>query len=114
MKKKVILVLLLSMMFTVSVFAAEEAKVKVKDATPIFIWSIIVGTSALALAAIFAAFAQSKAIRVAADNIGRNPAAGDSIKTILIIGLALIESLVIYVLLVDLFIFLFKWGNYSY
>jgi F-type H+-transporting ATPase subunit c len=87
---------------------------KVKDATPLFLWSIIIGGVALACAAILGAFAQSKAIRTAADNIGRNPAAADSIRTILIIGLALIESLVIYVLLIDLIIFFVKWGNYSY
>ncbi|MCK4942716.1 MAG: ATP synthase F0 subunit C [Candidatus Aminicenantes bacterium] len=75
---------------------------------------MIIGGVTLAVTAILGAFAQSKAIRTAADNIGRNPAAADSIKTILIIGLALIESLVIYVLLIDLIIFFVKWGNYSY
>ena len=99
---------------TVVVPAAEGEVRNVPDATPLFLWSIIVGVSSLALTAILAAFAQSKAIRTAADNIGRNPAAGDTIRTVLIIGLALIESLVIYVLLIDLIIFFVKWGNYTF
>lgn len=97
--------------------AAEPAaatKKNVDDATPLFLWSIIIGGVVLAAAAIFGAMAQSKAIRVASDNIGRNPAAADSIRTVVIIGLALIESLVIYVLLIDLIIFFAKWGNYTY
>lgn len=102
------------LIFSISLTAAENEPTKVKDATPLFLWSIIIGGVALACTAILGAFAQSKAIRTAADNIGRNPAAADSIRTILIIGLALIESLVIYVLLIDLIIFFVKWGNYSY
>jgi F-type H+-transporting ATPase subunit c len=114
MKNKLLLIVLTILILSISVTAAEEEVTKVKDATPLFLWSIIIGGVALACAAIFGAFAQSKAIRTAAENIGRNPAAADSIRTILIIGLALIESLVIYVLLIDLIIFFVKWGSYSY
>jgi len=114
MSKKWLIFILVTLIISFSLFAAEEEVTKVKDATPLFLWSIIIGGVALACAAIFGAFAQSKAIRTAADNIGRNPAAADSIRTILIIGLALIESLVIYVLLIDLIIFFVKWGSYSY
>jgi F-type H+-transporting ATPase subunit c len=92
----------------------KEETTKVKDATSLFLWSIIIGAVAITVAAVFGASAQSKAIRVASENIGRNPAAADSIRGILIIGLALIESLVIYVLLVDLIIFFIKWGKYSF
>jgi len=114
MKNKLLLIILTILILSISVTAAGEEVTKVKDATPLFLWSIIIGGVTLACAAIFGAFAQSKAIRTAADNIGRNPAAADSIRTILIIGLALIESLVIYVLLIDLIIFFVKWGSYSY
>ena len=113
MRKKLMVIVFMSLILTLSLSAADEVT-KVPDATPLFLWSIIIGGVALACAAIFGAFAQSKAIRTAADNIGRNPAAADSIRTILIIGLALIESLVIYVLLIDLIIFFVKWGSYSY
>jgi F-type H+-transporting ATPase subunit c len=116
MNKKLMVILLVILVFSITLSAEEAAPVKknVEDATPLFLWSIIVGAVALAAAAIFGAFAQSKAIRVASDNIGRNPAAADSIRTVVIIGLALIESLVIYVLLIDLIIFFVKWGSYTY
>jgi F-type H+-transporting ATPase subunit c len=71
------------------------------------------GGMALTVAAVVGAFAQMKAITNAADNIGRNPAAADSIRTLVIIGLAFIESLVIYVLLVDLILFFITWGKFS-
>jgi F-type H+-transporting ATPase subunit c len=87
---------------------------KVRDATGLFLWSIIIGAIALCLAAIGGAWAQSMALQKAVDNIGRNPAAADSIRGVLIIGLALIESLVIYVLLVDLIIYFVKWGEFAW
>lgn len=114
MKNKLLLIFFVLVIFSLTLSAADKELTKVKDATPLFLWSIIIGGVALACTAILGAFAQSKAIRTAADNIGRNPAAADSIRTILIIGLALIESLVIYVLLIDLIIFFVKWGNYYY
>ena len=117
MNKKLMVLLVLMLACAVSLSAQDGGALtpkKVGDATPLFMWSIIIGGGALALAAIAGAFAQSKAIMVACENIGRNPAAADSIRTVLIIGLALIESLVIYVLLVDLILFFVKWGSYTF
>lgn len=108
------LVLVLSISLAAQESGAEAGMKKVDNATVLFLWSIIIGAVAITVAAVFGASAQSKAIRVASENIGRNPAAADSIRGILIIGLALIESLVIYVLLVDLIIFFIKWGKYSF
>jgi len=113
MNKKLMLVLFFVLIFTVATFAEGEAN-NVKDATPLFLWSIIIGGAALSLAAVAGALAQSKAISTSVENIGRNPSAADSIRTVLIIGLALIESLVIYVLLIDLIIFFVKWGKYTF
>ena len=48
------------------------------------------------------AFSQSRGIRSALEGIARNPGASGPITTTMIIGLALIESLVIYVLVVCL------------
>jgi F-type H+-transporting ATPase subunit c len=56
----------------------------------------------LAIAAIGGAFSQSRGIRSALEGIARNPGASGPITTTMIIGLALIESLVIYVLVVCL------------
>ncbi len=54
----------------------------------------------MALAALFGALSQAKAISSAVESIARQPEAGGRIFTALIIGLALIETLVIYTLLV--------------
>ena len=93
---------------------ATTEPLKVPDATPLFLWSIIAGVACLTIAAVGGAFAQSKALRTSVENIGRNPAAADSIRGVLIIGLALIESLVIYVLLVDLILYFVKWGSFTW
>jgi F-type H+-transporting ATPase subunit c len=57
---------------------------------------------AIGLAAFGGAMAQGKAAAAALDGISRNPAASGKILTPMIIGLALIESLVIYALVVAL------------
>ncbi|MBI3092057.1 MAG: ATP synthase F0 subunit C [Candidatus Tectomicrobia bacterium] len=67
-----------------------------------FIWAAIVSGGALALAAMAGAFGQSRGLSAALDGISRNPSASGQLTTTLIIGLALIESLVIYVLVVSL------------
>jgi len=113
MKTKILLIVTLVLVCSVSL-SAQEAKKNVADATPLFLWSIVAGTVGLSAAAIGGAFAQSKALRTAVGSIGRNPSAADSIRGVLIIGLALIESLVIYVLLIDLILFFVKWGSYSF
>ncbi|MEO0242423.1 MAG: ATP synthase F0 subunit C [candidate division WOR-3 bacterium] len=56
----------------------------------------------IAIAAIGGAISQARAIAAALDGIARNPAASGRIVTPMIIGLAMIESLVIYALLVAL------------
>ena len=118
MKTKFMLITILILVLSVSVVGQEKsgeaATTKVANAYPLFLWSIIVGCVCLTLAAIGGAWAQSTALQKAVDNMGRNPNAADSIRGILIIGLALIESLVIYVLLIDFIIFFVKWGNYAW
>ena len=53
---------------------------------------------ALAIAAAGCGLAQGKAVVAACEGIARNPQAAGNIRTTMIIGLALIEALVIYVL----------------
>ncbi|HEY3382310.1 MAG TPA: ATP synthase F0 subunit C [Vicinamibacterales bacterium] len=71
-------------------------------------WSIITAGFALAIAAAAGAFGQSKGLSAAAEAIARNPSATGDIRFALILGLVLIESLVIYVLLVALILFFVK------
>jgi F-type H+-transporting ATPase subunit c len=71
-------------------------------------WSIITAGFALAIAAAGGAIGQGRAIASAAEAIARNPGAVGDIRGVLILGLVLIESLVIYVLLVTLILFFIK------
>jgi len=54
----------------------------------------------LGLAAFGGAFGQGRAISAAVDAVARQPEAGGRIQGMMIIGLALIETLVIYMLLI--------------
>ena len=54
----------------------------------------------IALAAFGGALAQGRAAASALDGVARNPGAGGRLQTLLILGLALIESLVIYALVI--------------
>jgi F-type H+-transporting ATPase subunit c len=71
-------------------------------------WSIITAGFALALAAAFGALGQARGLGAAAEGIARNPSAAGEIRGVLILGLVLIESLVIYVLLISLILFFLK------
>jgi F-type H+-transporting ATPase subunit c len=71
-------------------------------------WSIITAGFALAIAASFGAMAQGKGVSAAVEGIARNPSAAGEIRGNLILGLVLIESLVIYVLLISLILFFVK------
>jgi F-type H+-transporting ATPase subunit c len=71
-------------------------------------WSIITAGFALAIAAAFGALSQARGLSAAVEGIARNPAAANDIRGNLILGLVLIESLVIYVLLVSLILFFVK------
>ena len=61
---------------------------------------------AIAIAAFGGAFGQGMSIRTALESIGRNPSAANKITTPMIIGLAMIESLVIYALVIALMLVL--------
>jgi F-type H+-transporting ATPase subunit c len=71
-------------------------------------WSIITAGFALGIAAGLAALGQGKAVSAAAEAISRNPGAAGDVRGALILGLVLIESLVIYVLLISFLLFFFK------
>ncbi len=68
-------------------------------------WSIITAGFALAIAAAFGALSQARGLSSAAEAIARNPSAANDIRGAMILGLVLIESLVIYVLLISLILF---------
>ena len=111
MRKKSILVVAALLVLAASLPA--QSPDKTMPVTSLFFWTILIGSVCLTVAAIVGIFGQSKAFCTASDNIARNPASADSIRGLLIIALALMESLVIYVLLIDLILFFVKWGSYT-
>lgn len=87
--------------------AAAESKAS------IYKISLIVAAAIITLAAAAGAFCQAKAISAACEGISRNPASAPHIRFILLLGLILIETLVIYALLVTFIILMVKWGAYA-
>jgi F-type H+-transporting ATPase subunit c len=79
-----------------SAFAQEAAAGASSDAGLI----ALAAGLAIGIAALGGALAQGRAVTAALDSIGRNPGAAGKITTPMIIGLALIESLVIYALVI--------------
>ena len=78
----------------------------------IFKMSILVGGAVITLAAIAGAFCQAKAISSACEGISRNPGSAPHIRFLLIFGLVLIETLVIYALLITIIILMVQWNKY--
>ena len=84
---------------------AQEGAAAATTGVEVVRWSIITAGFALAIAAAFGALSQAKGLSAAVEGIARNPAAANDIRGNLILGLVLIESLVIYVLLISLILF---------
>ena len=76
-----------------------------KGSSPFFLITVLTGGFAMAIGSAGAAFAQGRAVAAALDGIARQPSAAGRIQTAMIIGLAMIESLAIYVLLIVLILF---------
>jgi F-type H+-transporting ATPase subunit c len=88
--------------------AMAAAAAKAAIAAEVVRWSIITGGFALTIAAAFGAMSQARGLSAAVEGIARNPSAAGEIRGSLILGLVLIESLVIYVLLISLILFFVK------
>jgi F-type H+-transporting ATPase subunit c len=63
-------------------------------------WGVVSAAFVLGISAAAGAIGQSRAIAAACEGIARNPGAAGPIRLAMIIGLALIESLVIYALII--------------
>jgi F-type H+-transporting ATPase subunit c len=96
--------LILAAGFLTPAFAQEPAAAGATSSV-VAQWSIITAGFALAIAAAFGALGQGKAVSAAVEGIARNPSAAGDIRGAMILGLVLIESLVIYALLVALILF---------
>jgi F-type H+-transporting ATPase subunit c len=69
-----------------------------------FIWSVIAAGFGIATASSLCGIAQGMSLKAAVEGVARNPEASGKVTVTLIIGLALIESLCIYTLVVALII----------
>ena len=68
-------------------------------------WIALAAGLGLGIAALGGALGQGRAAATALDGIARNPGAADKIRGPMILGLALIESLVIYSLIISFLLF---------
>jgi F-type H+-transporting ATPase subunit c len=101
-KSVVTMVMVLGAGLLAPLYAQEQAAA---TTSVIAQWSIITAGFALAIAAAGGALGQGRAVAAAVEGIARNPGAAGDIRGSLILGLVLIESLVIYVLLISLILF---------
>ena len=87
----------ISMLFTLLAFAsmavAQNAPAGETGSRPLL---NVTGALAVAIAAGFGAIGDSRAIAAACEGTARNPGAGGRIFTMMILGLALIETLVLF------------------
>ncbi|QDK43671.1 ATP synthase F0 subunit C [Bdellovibrio sp. HCB185ZH] len=99
---KKMIVTLVAMLVSVSAFAQETAAPVVAAAGTDKGLVAIAAALAIALSVFGGALAQGKTAATALDGIARNPAASGKLLIPMILGLALIESLVIYALIIAL------------
>ena len=107
-KSVLVLMFLFVAMAMAAPVSAQETGAPAAANSGLVQWSIITAGFALAIAALGGALGQGRAVASAAEAIARNPGAAGEIRGALILGLVLIESLVIYVLLVTLILFFIK------
>lgn len=100
MNKKIFMTVAL-LLLAVSAMA-QEAQPAEQAAAPTGVrWNLISAAFVLGIAAAAGAIGQGRGMSAAVEGIARNPGAGGAIRTAMIIGLALIESLVIYALIIS-------------
>lgn len=97
---KNVVMFLIAFVAVVPAFAAEDAANAAATGSAAHGMRSLAAALAISIAALGGALAQGKTAATALDGIARNPAASGKIFTPMIIGLALIESLVIYALII--------------
>ena len=100
MSRKVMLVMLGVLLFSVAAPALAQEHAEVAGAGTARAAQFLAAAIVLGLAAFAGAFGQARAIAAACTSMGRNPGAAGPVRITMIIGVAFIESLVIYALLI--------------
>jgi F-type H+-transporting ATPase subunit c len=103
MLKKTVVFCLLALVMAVPAFAQEPGGAGAGSAG--VKWGVIGAAFLLGLAAAAGATAQGRATSAAADGMSRNPGAAKDIRGMTLLGLVLIESLVLYALLICFLIY---------
>ena len=80
-----------------SAFAQQSAPTNVND---VFSWAAAAAGFAIGIAALGGTMSQGRAVAAAVEGISRNPGATPRIQTAMILGVAMIESLVLFALVV--------------
>jgi F-type H+-transporting ATPase subunit c len=96
MKAKWVLLALVLLVFASPVFAQTGAPAAATN------WVAITSGFSMAIASGLCGLAQAKAVAASAEGMARNPGAAGAIRFALILGLALIESLALYTLVIIL------------
>lgn len=103
-RNKLVISLLVGMaVFAVSAVAFGQEAATTAEAAKAELgkWVAVAAGFGIAIAAFGGALGQGRAAASALDGIARNPGAADKMFTPMILGLALIESLVIYALIIS-------------
>ena len=98
MTKKLLILLALMMIASPMIFAQTGAPSAAEESHAQ--WVVISAGFAMAIASSLCGLAQGKAIASAVEGMARNPGAAKSIQLAMLIGLAFIESLALYTLLI--------------
>ena len=95
--------IILATVFSSALFANEGVAAASSEAN--FAWYAIAAAIAIGLAALGGTLGQGRAAAAALEGIARNPNASGKIFVPMILGMALIESLVLFALLIAFMIF---------
>ena len=98
MNKKTIVMTAVLLLLAVSAFAQPATDTAAAGGG--VRWNLVSAAFLLGLAAAAGAIGQGRGLAAACEGIARNPSAAGAIRLAMIIGLALIESLVIYALII--------------
>ena len=104
MLKKTVLILAIALVVALPALAQEPASAGGAPSAGVK-WGVIGAAFLLGIAAAAGATAQGKATSAACEGMSRNPGAAAPIRLMTIIGLALIESLVLYALLIAFLVY---------
>lgn len=102
MRKQVLVVMFAVVLLALAAPTFAEQEVGAAAPNPVLrdVWKFIGAAFVLGIAAFAGAFGQAKAIVAACTSMGRNPGAAGPVRITMLLGVAFIESLVIYALVI--------------